>query len=275
MSHPNCARPFSNLYHFQGKSSKHACCYSPACSTFTFGSCPILLNCINCMNLAAVASQLWSSSSGVYHGKLLRDGGSGEKGLLIRFSSRWSSSPEPAAVPCRLLLPYHNGMTNGAMKISEVQWPSLRLSLPPMPQGSTVQPNKLCITDEMVLHRLSFSTFLYFYGFKKMLKTSTGFIGHLSTDFSLPTNIASPLPWQSCLALSCNSISSDTRRRNTAILYHHFSSHYTQRERDRLKWSCAKTTEVRWIKCIYAGGKSTTWGYHDIKQTYKQSIPLV
>lgn len=42
---------------------------------------------------------------------------------------------KPQAVPCRRLLPYHNGMTNGAMKILEVQWPSLQLSKLAMLRG--------------------------------------------------------------------------------------------------------------------------------------------
>lgn len=101
----------------ESRVSEHACCYSLACFTFTFGSCPILLNCINCMNWAAAVSRLWSRAAlgfimEVVEGWL--EGG--KEQLLIHFPSRWSSSPKPPAVPCRLPLPYHNSTTNGAMK---------------------------------------------------------------------------------------------------------------------------------------------------------------
>lgn len=72
-----------------------------------------------------------------------------EGGVAHSFSRLPSSSGKPQAVPCRIPLPYHNGMTNGAMKILEVQWPSLLLSKLPVLQGSTVQLSKLCITDEI------------------------------------------------------------------------------------------------------------------------------
>lgn len=78
--------------------------------------------------------------------------------LLIHFPGCRSSSGKPQAVSSRLLLPYHNGMTNGAVKILEVQRPSLLLSKQPELQGRkgagggwgwgfTAQLSKLCITD--------------------------------------------------------------------------------------------------------------------------------
>lgn len=125
---PNCAWPFSNLYlSRESRVSMPAVIHRPA-SHSHLGA---VQSCWTALTVWTEQLQ-WAGCRAAALGfimEVVKGWRTGEDGLLIHFPSRWSSSPKPPAVPCRLLLPYHNGMTNGAMKILEVQWSSVTITV--------------------------------------------------------------------------------------------------------------------------------------------------
>ncbi len=148
MTLPNCARPFSNLYlSRESGASSPAVIHWPASHSHLgavqFGWTALTVWTVQTHSASCVAAALGFIMEAV-------QGCREEGGIIHSFSQPLIfQSKKPLAVSCRLLLPYHNGMTNGAVKVLEVHWPSSRLSVLHRLQWSTVQLNKLCIADEI------------------------------------------------------------------------------------------------------------------------------